>query len=127
MDDFGYQTCPATLMTCAQAPSGICIKELVERDIFSPMRVVVEHVIAIVDRSSTIIAASEKMLQPLDQSESPLQRNPCSWYLHAAILPPLGPNAYILLNHEGILPAKTYHNTNSSAKACQVRKQQYNE
>ena len=70
MDNLRYQTCPATLMTCAQAPSRICIKEFVERDILSPMRVVIEHIIAIVDRSSTIIAASEKMLQSLNQSKS---------------------------------------------------------
>lgn len=57
-------------MTCAQAPTRIRIKELVERNVFSPMRIVIEHVVAIIDRSSTVIAASEKMLQPLDQSES---------------------------------------------------------
>ena len=57
-------------MTCAQAPSRICIEELVERDVLSPMRIVIEHIIAIIDRSSTIVAASEKMLQSLDQSES---------------------------------------------------------
>ena len=57
-------------MTCAQAPSRICIKEFVEWDVFSPMGVIIKHIIAIIDRSSTIITASEKMLQPLDQSES---------------------------------------------------------
>ena len=46
-------------MTCAQAPSRICIEELVERDVFPPMWVVIEHIIAIIDRSSTIVAASE--------------------------------------------------------------------
>ena len=57
-------------MTCAQAPSCIGIKELVEGDVFSPMGVIIKHIIAIIDRPSTIVTASEKMLQPLDQSES---------------------------------------------------------
>ena len=47
-----------------------------------------------------------------------------TWYLRAAILPRLGPDAYILLSREGTLPAKTYHNTSSSVKVCQIRKQQ---
>ena len=65
MNHLRNQSGPAALMCRSQATAGITIEELVVPHVVFPVRVKVQHFVAVVDGSSTVITTSKQMLKTM--------------------------------------------------------------
>ena len=63
VDHLGHQTGPTTLMAGTETSAAVAVEELVKPQVVLPVRVKVEHVVAVVDGTSSVIATSHKMLK----------------------------------------------------------------
>ena len=65
MNHLRNQSGPAALMCRSQATAGITIEELVVPHVVFPVWIKVQHLVAVVDGSSTVISASKQMLETM--------------------------------------------------------------
>jgi len=65
MDHFCDETCPASLVGCAEPTACVPVKELVEPQVTRPVLVVVEFVVPIIAGTTAVVAFGEDMLEAM--------------------------------------------------------------